>query len=330
MSASDYKPIPSSELPVEFKDLTVVPLEEVAKILEDGLKKNFHEVSVRVVDCPDLTEKPFDLASKGLCGQPRIVEVGGVPYLVPTVQMDKLYEMKDFPDLADFDFSDEKSALILGAGAAPWTYLERNAEMMANLSIGSGGKIISQRTQISKTIDEDGSSQLIGLPETETKMSLLANLFMSEGLPGKVLEVRAVRRTGDDNLVSCMRKTLEDGHPGHIGLGGVFCATKGRLKIHVMPKFSETPLNSNADVENWLNFYEMDAPFMNLSVFVSRDPGLDLRVEHTHGYNLDKGQGGHYHYDTTPEEVEYIGYFNLAEKCYRLDRPNVTHLIGRD
>ena len=31
MSASDYKPIPSSELPVEFKDLTVVPLEEVAK-----------------------------------------------------------------------------------------------------------------------------------------------------------------------------------------------------------------------------------------------------------------------------------------------------------
>jgi len=57
------------------------------------------------------------------------VEVGGVPYLVPTVQMDKLYEMKDFPDLADFDFSDEKSALILGAGAAPWTYLERNAEV---------------------------------------------------------------------------------------------------------------------------------------------------------------------------------------------------------
>lgn len=47
-----------------------------------------------------------------------------------------------------------------------------------------------------------------------------------QGLPGKVLEVRAVRRTGDDNLVSCMRKTLEDGHPGHIGLGGVFCATK--------------------------------------------------------------------------------------------------------
>ncbi len=55
-------------------------------------------------------------------------------------------------------------------------------------------------------------------------------------------------------------------------LKSLWIVSRGRLKIHVMPKFSETPLNSNADVENWLNFYEMDAPFMNLSVFVSRDP----------------------------------------------------------
>jgi len=41
--------------------------------------------------------------------------------------------------------------------------------------------------------------------------------------------------------------------------------------------------------------------------------GLDLRVEHTHGYNIEKGQGGHYHYDTTPDIIEYVGYFNLAE-----------------
>ena len=41
--------------------------------------------------------------------------------------------------------------------------------------------------------------------------------------------------------------------------------------------------------------------------------GLDLRIEHTHGLNVEKGQGGHYHYDTTPEVVEYHGYFNLAE-----------------
>ena len=43
-----------------------------------------------------------------------------------------------------------------------------------------------------------------------------------------------------------------------------------------MPKFSETPLTTNEDVENWLKFYEVDAPFLNLSVFVSRDPVSQL------------------------------------------------------
>ena len=34
--------------------------------------------------------------------------------------------------------------------------------------------------------------------------------------------------------------------------------------------------------------------------------------------------------DTTPDEVHYIGYFNLGERCYRVDRPEVTHMVGRD
>ena len=66
----------------------------------------------------------------GICGQPRIVEVGGVPYLVPTVKLEKLYDMKQFPDLAEFNFSEDKSALIFGPGAAPWTFLKRNAEVI--------------------------------------------------------------------------------------------------------------------------------------------------------------------------------------------------------
>lgn len=76
-----------------------------------------------------------------------------------------------------------------------------------------------------------------------------------------------------------------------------------------------------------------------------------MRIEHTHGLNKDKGQGGHYHCDTTAETVEYHGYFSLAEcefsfiypydidnvilsyyfsDVYRVDRPKTTHQIGRD
>ena len=72
-------------------------------------------------------------------------------------------------------------------------------------------------------------------------------------------------------------------------------------------------------------------------------------MEHTHGFTAD-GQGGHYHCDVTPNEVEYLGYFNLAESkliycahfefpgkfifvfsaIYRIDPPETTHMIGRD
>ena len=93
-----------------------------------GLAENFDNVEVSVVECPDLTQAPFNLASKGLCGNPRVLDIGGVPYLVPIAQKNKLYDMKDYPKLTGF--SSKEDCLIIGAGAAPWTYLERNAEVL--------------------------------------------------------------------------------------------------------------------------------------------------------------------------------------------------------
>ena len=96
-----------------------------------------------------------------------------------------------------------------------------------------------------------------------------------------------------------------------------------------MPDFSATPLLTDEDVNNWLHLYDADAPLICLSTFVSHDPGLDLRVEHTHVFS-DHGVGGHYHFDTTPVDVEYTGYFTLAETIHRIDAPAVTHQVGRD
>jgi hypothetical protein len=87
-----------------------------------------------------------------------------------------------------------------------------------------------------------------------------------------------------------------------------------------MPDFSPTPLITDEQKQNWLKFYEMDSPLVCLSVLHSHDPGLDLRIEHTHCFS-DHGEGGHYHYDTTPEEVQYEAWFNVAEVLYRIDRP---------
>ena len=45
----------------------------------------------------------------------------------------------------------------------------------------------------------------------------------------------------------------------------------------------------------------------------------DLRML---GYAGDLPQTGHYHYDVTPDEVKYIGYFCLAERIYRVNDIN--------
>jgi len=318
----------SQGLPVESKKLDLPTLHEVAKVLEDGLSKNFAQVSVQVVPCPDLKQSPWTLASSGLSGNTRILDIGGVPYLMPLVNREKLYNMRDYPELTSSTGS--PAGLVIGAGAGPWPHINRNAEMMPNLYVDAD-KNVSQESRITRTHDEDGSFSTQKLPATETRNALLGNLFISDGQPGNVLKIDCQKRIGEKNFVTCMRETLEEGFPEKfVGLGGVFNIKTGSAKFHVMPDFSPCPINTNEDVNQWLKFYEMKAPLTVLSVFVSSDPGLDLRVEHSHGWGLDGVQGGHYHYDTTPDTVSYTGYYNLAESCYRIDRPVETHQVGRD
>ena len=134
-------------------------------------------------------------------------------------------------------------------------------------------------------------------------------------------------------LFTCMRKGLDETFQEQVvGIGGCFLTLgKTVTKVHVMPKFSTTPLNSDADVANWLQFFDANAPLTHLSFMTSRDVAdLDVRIEHTHCFS-SHGHGGHYHYDVgNKEDVEYEGYFQVAEKIYRVDQPTVTHAVGRD
>ena len=57
-----------------------------------------------------------------------MLDVGGVPNLVPLPKLEKLYDMKDFPEMCDMFRSGADECLIVGAGAAPYTFLDRNAE----------------------------------------------------------------------------------------------------------------------------------------------------------------------------------------------------------
>lgn len=183
-------------------------------------------------------------------------------------------------------------------------------------------------TKVATVKISNGECHLQDFPHKE--FSLLGNFLACEGKRSKVLKINASKRSGEENFVSCLRKVLHANYgEDPVGLGGVFLIKNGKAKLHVMPNFSEVPLQSDKDVENWLNFYEMSSPLVCLSVLVSSDPGLDLRVEHTHCFG-QHGVGGHYHYDTTPNEVEYEAYYNIAEEIWRIDRPTISHQIGRD
>jgi len=66
----------------------------------------------------------------GLSGQARILDIGGTSNLTPVPNLEKIYELKDFPKLAEFEYlTEETAALMIGAGAANWTFLDRNAEV---------------------------------------------------------------------------------------------------------------------------------------------------------------------------------------------------------
>jgi hypothetical protein len=302
-----------SSLSVERIDLKPPPLEDLVECVTAQLAQNFKSTTASVKECPDLRQAPYNLAFAGLCGSPRIADVGGQPNLAPTPDFSKKYDLTSIAEL--MDMSKEQGAL-LGAAAGPFHVVGMNSELMPNLSWNGG--TLSNETHYAKVRD-DGSALCEKLPSYDC--ALMANLFGSAGLPGPVLHIAASSRTGALNFTEAIRKALQDTYGTRtISLGGVFLISKGKAKLHVMPDFSPTPLITDEQKEGWLRFYEMEAPLVCLSVLHSYDPGLDLRIEHTHCFS-DHGEGGHYHYDTTPEDVQYEAWFNVAEVLYRIDRP---------
>ncbi|CAL1573832.1 unnamed protein product [Knipowitschia caucasica] len=313
---------------VEKIQLHAPALEELCAVLQTGLQTNFAEVQVSVVECPDLTQEPFRFPAKGLCGSPRITDVGGVPYLVPLVKKEKEYDMNVISKEVELP-----GGFFLGAGAVASRVVGMNAELMPIVLTAADGRPAVNGSYFSciNPVDDQCLQEKYSDKFSGCHFGLMANLYACEGKPGKVIEVRAKKRTGDQSIVNALRRSLENHYPDKsLALGGTFMILKGKAKIHIMPReFSACPLNSNDEVNNWLKHFEVSAPLICQSVLVSKDPGLDLRVEHTHIFS-HHGEGGHYYIDTTPDIVEYVGYFMPAEYVYRIDRPKETHGVGRD
>jgi hypothetical protein len=93
----------------------VPELETLQEVLQKGLKASFAEVDVTVVDCPDLSVAPFHLSAPGLSGDQTLIEYGGPPYLLPSVDRSKIYDI--VPMIKKIKGYENKSFFTCGAGA---------------------------------------------------------------------------------------------------------------------------------------------------------------------------------------------------------------------
>uniref|UniRef100_A0A915IUI6 DUF1907 domain-containing protein n=1 Tax=Romanomermis culicivorax TaxID=13658 RepID=A0A915IUI6_ROMCU len=97
--------------------------------LKQKLRENFANVNVTIVDCPDLTQSPFGLKARGICGSQRIVDVGGPGNLFPVIKK-TTYKLDEICKTAELE-----SCLAIGPGAGPVHLLGYNTE--ASLSLFS-------------------------------------------------------------------------------------------------------------------------------------------------------------------------------------------------
>lgn len=184
--------------------------------------------------------------------------------------------------------------------------------------------------------DSDQEPEYIVQNSPNTCFNLLGNFYVCEGLSGDVLKINVSKRKDENmneidlngNLISLMRKILNENYKPEtpVSMGGIFLykSDKGKAKLHIMPEFSKEPLQSPADVKNWLKFYDFNSPLLCLTAFHSHNNfNLGLREEHTHCYGIEGNvAGGHYHYEFgDAKNVNYDGYFNVAGQIVRFDQP---------
>jgi len=266
---------------------------------------------------PDLKEDPWFLSSSGICGKEQIIaDIGGPNNLNYMENHGVSNNLEEIVRMIG-----KSNSFVMGPGATSSKILGFNAELIVNTCLNADCKsVCSFVTDSGGYKQQDYKSNEIGA---------LANVLITEGKIGKVIKVSCSCRIGKFNFVSCMKNALNDCFSEKtIGLAGVFQIKKGRIHAHVMPDFPKTDLLCKKDSDDWLKFYDMGAepesPLVCLSVFISNDKtDLDLRLEHTHFFSKH-GDAAHYHYDTTPEIIEYEGFFVPCDSLFRISVPSIS------
>ncbi|XP_051174438.1 ester hydrolase C11orf54 homolog [Leptopilina boulardi] len=311
----------SMKLNFEKKEIFVPSLEELKNVLYEALVKNFAQVSVEIVDSPDLRKSPFNLKAEGFCGKTTAAHVGGLDNMFPFPKLEKLYDVKTIAKRLEFNNNNNNNeTFVIGASFGPWPFIKTKSKLTYNMILD--GKIESAGSIITFLKDEKNSEKFIyqNLPANETRFGLAANLLFSHGKMGKTLRIHVKKRLGQDEFVIAMQKALAKRYPDKIVvLGGVFVVIEGKVMIQLPRDYSEKPVNIYAKDSSWFVTYEAKSPLTQVGTFQSINS--DAEVNYLFHTFSDHKEGGHYIQDTTPEIVEYLAFFTPVENLFRIDKP---------
>ena len=308
---------------IESEKFDTPSLDKVAEALNLGLKENYKEVNVEVVDCPNL--KDWGCPAEGITGNEKIIDVGGEPYMHDPKFIGTEFDYEEISK----KIGSEKS-YALGAGSSAMSCMDGHCgELTINENL-----ITSESKSIVARVDKN--KKCIVQKYSARKHGGLSNIYFSDGKKGKVIKIKINIRTGKQgSLPQSMRSTLikhlKISENKHVSLAGVFRILKGKIKSHVQPDYKDIKVDYYDPklmkcTKDFLQFYEpVGSELQCYSVLWTGDPSggkLNLREsgEHTHfhSYNNDN-DAGHYHFDVTPNEIKYEGYFNISREVYRVN-----------
>ena len=311
------------QLKIEKAKFTEYSLDKISDALQSGLSSNYKVVEVSIVDCPNLRD--WDCPSEGISGNQKIIDVGGEPYMHDPKFIGAEFDYEEISKM----IGSEKS-YALGAGSGAMSCLDGHCgELVINENL-----ITDESKSIIARVGKN--KECIAEKYTARKHGGLGNVFYTDGVRGKVIKIKIKGRSGEQgSLTQAMRKALSDHlkikDNDHIALAGVFRILNGKIRSHVQPDYKDIkheyydPEQMKC-VKDFLQFYEPVGPeLQGYCVLWTGDPtggNLNLREsgEHTHFHSYTKENvAGHYHFDVTPEEIEYEGYFNTAEEVHRVN-----------
>jgi len=191
--------------------------------------------------------------------------------------------------------------------------------------------------------DEHGNDRPSLSSYNSSTMGFLANVMACRGYQGDVVEVRAsVRKSSSacESLTERIRLGVaraydapdKDGGSGGapdkasrgpVGLGGVFKVTKGKVKVHVMADTAGRVFTHSSQVQDYLKMFTMGPALTCATVMTTRQPAgaeKKVRLEHTHLFNSAGTEGGHYHGDVTPQDIDYVAYLVPCEALLLVDK----------